>query len=140
MVSSISSKQTTSTTTDTSNSSSQLTLKTFINLLVAQMQHQDPTEPMKDSEYISQLTNLGTLQGLDELNTSANIEKATGMIGKTVTAPRPNANSSDSAASQFVTGQVTSVNMRSGKYYLSIKESATSTVEVEMKSVQTVKN
>lgn len=136
-ISTISANQTSTTSSAQETDNSKLTLKTFITLLVAQMQHQDPSEPMKDSDYMSQITNLGTLQGLDQLNKTQNIAQATSMIGKTVTAVKTRGTSSTSA-DQFITGTVTSVNMRNSKYYLTIKSSNNTSSEVEMGNVQTV--
>ncbi len=45
----------------------------FLKLLVAQMTHQDPTNPMKDTEFVSQLA---TYSGLEQqINMNKNLEK-----------------------------------------------------------------
>lgn len=39
----------------------------FLNLLVAQLQHQDPTNPMADSEFIAQLATFSQVEKLTEI-------------------------------------------------------------------------
>ena len=40
---------------------SQLKMDDFLKLLTAQMQHQDPLEPMKDTEFIAQMASFSSL-------------------------------------------------------------------------------
>ncbi|MER2471724.1 flagellar hook assembly protein FlgD [Photorhabdus laumondii] len=42
----------------------------FMKLLVAQMQNQDPTNPMKNNELTSHLAQINTLEGIEKLNTT----------------------------------------------------------------------
>lgn len=42
----------------------------FMALLVAQMQNQDPTDPMDNSQLTSQLAQISTLNGIENLNTT----------------------------------------------------------------------
>ncbi|XBS68378.1 flagellar hook assembly protein FlgD [Acerihabitans sp. KWT182] len=42
----------------------------FLSLLVAQMQNQDPTDPMDNSQLTSQLAQISTLNGIENLNTT----------------------------------------------------------------------
>lgn len=42
----------------------------FMELLVAQIKHQDPSEPMDPSQFMDQLTALTTVSGIQDLNTS----------------------------------------------------------------------
>ena len=39
----------------------------FLQLLVTQMQHQDPTQPMADGEFIAQLAQFSSLEQLTEI-------------------------------------------------------------------------
>ncbi|WP_091999323.1 flagellar hook assembly protein FlgD [Paraburkholderia lycopersici] len=43
---------------------------TFLQLLVAQLQNQDPTNPMDSSQMTSQLAEINTVSGIQQLNTS----------------------------------------------------------------------
>jgi flagellar basal-body rod modification protein FlgD len=44
----------------------------FLKLLVAQMQNQDPLNPMDNAEMTSQLAQLSTVEGIEQLNASMN--------------------------------------------------------------------
>ena len=61
-------------TTDTSgtkkNDMNSLGQDAFLNLLVTQMQHQDPTEPMDNSAFIAQLAQFSSLEQLQQMNQS----------------------------------------------------------------------
>jgi flagellar basal-body rod modification protein FlgD len=64
----------------------------FIQLLVAQLQNQDPLEPVDSQSFITQLSQLQTVQGLTELNASfgemlklQQLTQGADLIGKTVT-------------------------------------------------------
>jgi flagellar basal-body rod modification protein FlgD len=47
-------------------------MNNFMTLLVAQMQNQDPTNPMDNNQLTSQLTQFQTASGVQQLNTSLN--------------------------------------------------------------------
>lgn len=67
----------------------------FLNLLITQLKNQDPLNPMKDTEFISQMANFSSLEQMTSVN--KNMEKflsaqqaqsgavAVSMIGKQVT-------------------------------------------------------
>ena len=64
---------------------------TFLQLLVAEMKNQDPTNPMDTSQYMSQFAQLSTVEQamqtnskLDALLSSQSLSQADGLIGKTV--------------------------------------------------------
>lgn len=68
----------------------------FLMLLVTQLQHQDPLNPMENSEFVSQLAQFSSLEQLTNVNknlevlqmyqNSLNNAQAVGMIGKNVMA------------------------------------------------------
>jgi flagellar basal-body rod modification protein FlgD len=67
------------------------TYENFLKLLMAQMKNQDPTEPMKSTEYMSQLATFSQVEQtvktntkLDALLTSAALTQVDGVIGRTV--------------------------------------------------------
>ena len=70
---------------------------TFLQLLVAQLQNQDPTNPMDSSQMTSQLAQINTVSGISQLNTSLSAlstqlsagqnAQAALLIGSTVLAP-----------------------------------------------------
>jgi flagellar basal-body rod modification protein FlgD len=64
----------------------------FLNLLIAEMRNQDPTEPMKTSEYMAQFASFSNVeQGiktnakLDSLLTATALSQADALLGHTVT-------------------------------------------------------
>lgn len=65
-----SSTSATGSTSSTSGTSAANLQTTFLQLLVAQMQNQDPTSPMDSSQMTSQLAQISTVQGISQLNTS----------------------------------------------------------------------
>src|SRR5476651_979140 len=44
----------------------------FLQLLVTQLQNQDPTNPQDNSAFVAQLAQFSSLQGIQTLNTSVN--------------------------------------------------------------------
>lgn len=44
------------------------TRQEFIQLLVTQLQNQDPLEPVRQEEYLGQLAQFSTLEGIEKLN------------------------------------------------------------------------
>ena len=64
----------------TQSSASQDTLgrDAFLNLLVTQLQHQDPTQPQADGEFLAQLATFSSLEQLQQLNKK--IEALTDLI------------------------------------------------------------
>ena len=121
----------------TNKSQSELNTQDFLQLLSVQLANQNPLEPMKDSEYYSQIAQLGTTQGIDRLNKQSDVEQAQTLMGKTVTAVRPGA-AIDATLSPTVTGTVTRMVSRDGQYKIAIQEANGKIVEVGLGSIQTV--
>ena len=76
----------------TGQSTATATYDNFLKLLMAQMKNQDPTEPMKSTEYMAQLATFSqveqTVQSnakLDALLASSALDQAGNVIGRTVT-------------------------------------------------------
>jgi flagellar basal-body rod modification protein FlgD len=64
---------------------------TFLKLLVAQVQNQNPLDPVSDTEFIAQLAQFNTLSSLEQLNASfdqmlklTQLTQGSELIGKTV--------------------------------------------------------
>jgi len=83
--------KTTSTATTTADQAS-LDYDTFLQLMIAQMNNQDPTDPMDSAEYMSQLATFSQVEQsimtnakLDALLTSSSLDQANSLIGRTVT-------------------------------------------------------
>jgi flagellar basal-body rod modification protein FlgD len=72
----------------------QLGREAFLELLISQLSHQDPLEPMKDQEFVAQLAQFSSLEQLESINggiqasllmnQSVNNSLATNLIGKEV--------------------------------------------------------
>ena len=64
----------------------------FLQLLVTQMQYQDPLNPQADTDFIAQLAQFSSLEQMQNLNQSFSNNEALNMVGKTVTITQTNAN------------------------------------------------
>ena len=58
----------------------------FLNLLVTQLQYQDPLEPSSDTEFIAQMAQFLSLEQMQNLNDSFATYQAFSMVGKYATA------------------------------------------------------
>lgn len=100
MISSVTTKDAVATTSDTSSSSSlsdatSLGKDEFLTLLIAQLENQDPLEPMENTEFASQLAQFSSLEQMTNVNTNlesimavqetANQLSVLGFIGKEIT-------------------------------------------------------
>lgn len=56
----------------------------FLQLLVAQMQYQDPLQPMENTEYVSQLATFSQLEALQNMETEMTSGQAANLVGKSV--------------------------------------------------------
>ncbi|WP_398476200.1 flagellar hook assembly protein FlgD [Tardiphaga sp.] len=84
------SSTTNTTATSSSKSAGMIDYNGFLQLLIAQMRNQDPTNPTDSTEYMSQLAQLSTVEQavqtnakLDSLLSSSAIQQAEGLIGRT---------------------------------------------------------
>lgn len=98
--------------------SSALDTGQFMQLIMAQLTHQNPMEPMNDSEMMSQMAQLNSLQELQtisrtmsEMVLSNQASYAASLIGKTVRA--------DDGTST-TEGKVTGVSIESGKMHVHV--------------------
>ena len=89
----------------------------FLNLLVTQLRYQDPLNPTDDKEFIGQMAQFSALEQMQNLNTSFTATKAFSLIGKSIVA-----SVTDSVTSEIteISGDVSSVKISSGKYYVII--------------------
>jgi flagellar basal-body rod modification protein FlgD len=85
---------------------------TFLQLLIAEMKNQDPTNPTDTSQYMSQFAQLSSVEQamqtntkLDALLSSSALSQADGLIGRT-------ANFTDSSGAT-VSGKIASVSINS---------------------------
>ncbi|WP_024974275.1 flagellar hook assembly protein FlgD [Ralstonia pickettii] len=78
---------------------------TFMKLLVAQLKNQDPLNPMDNSQMTSQLAQINTVNGIQQLNTTMSsmltqnaTTQASSMIGRSVQVPTNNLTLASGAA------------------------------------------
>jgi flagellar basal-body rod modification protein FlgD len=84
---------------------------TFLQLLITQMQNQDPTNPMDSSQMTSQLAQIDTVTGISQLNTSLSslatqlnagqTSQAALLIGSSVLAPGNSISVTSGKATEF---------------------------------------
>ncbi|UOR12723.1 flagellar hook assembly protein FlgD [Halobacillus amylolyticus] len=100
----------------------------FLKILMAQIQNQSPLEPMKDKEFIAQMTQFSSLEQMTNLSqamqgfmTSQSVTpvvKYSGLIGKEVTFP---AHDDETGAAPETTGVVKAVSQKGGETKLELQ-------------------
>ena len=105
----------------------------FLKLLVTQLKHQDPTKPMEDKEFISQMAQFSSLEQITNLNKevkslfqSSQSTQAFSMLGKSIDAY-------DTVTKKRISGKVTSVKFDSNEFMLMVGKT-----EVPMSTVHAV--
>jgi flagellar basal-body rod modification protein FlgD len=69
----------------TTGKNSELGKDQFLKLFVAQLQHQDPMNPMEDSDFMGQMASFSTLEQVSNLATATTLSQTVNLIGRTVT-------------------------------------------------------
>ena len=72
-------------TTTTKGSSNISDFNSFMKILAIELQNQDPTDPVSNTEYVSQLAQVQSLSQLQNISNTVTAAGAYEMIGKTVT-------------------------------------------------------
>lgn len=103
------------TTTDDSYKSS-LDKDAFLQLLVAEMQNQDPLEPSSNTDYIAQLATFSQVEEMQNMANSMQENQANGLVGKTVIV-----NVNNNGMTSYVGGVVDRVVTEDGKAYVGIE-------------------
>ncbi len=104
--------------------SNDLDKQAFLKLLVAQMKYQDPMQPTENTEYVSQLAQFSSLEAMNNVSQSVDLQRATGLIGKVVTASTTDSvtgvTNETTGTVEFVTqsGSTTYVTIDGGQYEL----------------------
>lgn len=88
----------------------------FLQLLVAEMQNQDPLEPASNTEYIAQLATFTQVEEMQNMANSMMQYQAGSLIGKTVIMNTV----SETGTASYVGGVVDRVVNDSGKTYIGI--------------------
>lgn len=126
---------TTPTTPATSSSSSSstdngLSAGDFLTLLTTELQNQDPTQPVDDTQSIAQLAQFSALSATEELNSSFQafqsnfaVLQSASLVGKQVTVDTTAGN--DASA---LTGTISSVSVQNGQPYFTLTDASGNTV------------
>ncbi len=89
---------------------------TFLKLLVAEVQNQDPLEPTSNTEWISQYATFSELEAMQNMSSSYDLSRASSLVGKTVVMHT----TSTTGEQNVIEGKVDFVTYEAGKAYLSI--------------------
>lgn len=107
--------------------SSNINTETFLKLLVAQMQYQDPLEPQSNSDFVAQLAMMAGLEQVQTMNGSLNTSKAMNYIGKQIYATVLDA---DTGVEEKYSGVVTGVVIKNGMAYVMVGKNAISVDDI----------
>jgi flagellar basal-body rod modification protein FlgD len=102
-----------------STTNNSLTANDFIGLLITELQNQDPTQPMSNTDLLTQLSQIGQLESTDQMQTTlqgitlqSSIGSAGNLIGKQIQGIDDEKNN--------VTGIVTGVQVQNQQVYLAL--------------------
>lgn len=111
------------TSTATTNSLTSLTSQDFTNMLVAELQNQDPTQPVTNSDLMQEVGQIQSIQATQQLTTTLqsvllgqNVATAGNLIGRSVQGQDANGNP--------VSGTVSSVSIANGTATLNVGSSS----------------
>ena len=91
----------------------------FLQLLVAQMQYQDPLEPTSNTEYVAQYAQFSQVEQMQNMAASTDLYRASSLVGEEVYIKTTASN----GETKYVKGKVDYVVYENNKAYLSIDES-----------------
>jgi flagellar basal-body rod modification protein FlgD len=97
----------------------QLGKNDFLNLLAAQMQYQNPLEPMSDTAFIAQLAQFSSLEQMEAMSSSMLAMQSYNMVGKLVSASNVLC---DDGLVRNIDGYVEYVVQRDGGYFAKVGE------------------
>lgn len=104
----------------TAKAGGELDKEAFLQLLVAQMQYQDPLEPTDNTQYISQLATFSQLEETQNLSQTVLEDSAYNLVGKHVIMKVTNAQTGEVS---YADGVVDRVLRQNGGVYVSINDS-----------------
>ncbi len=91
----------------------------FLQILVAEMQYQDPLEPSSNTEWVTQMSSFTQVEELQSLGDSIKEQGAADLVGKRVILAETD---SSSGSTTYVTGVVQCIEKLSDGVYLSIDD------------------
>ncbi len=102
----------------------------FLQLLVAQMQNQDPLQPTDNSQMVSELAQFTTIEELQNLSTTFDNSSAFNLVGKNVIIEV--GKSTDATTTTTVGGYVQFVQIVDGKAMLSVGDQLYDYADLDM--------
>jgi len=93
----------------------QLSQQQFLNLLVTELQNQDPLSPQDDKQFLAEMAQFSTVQGVTQLGNSIEQLQAAALIGKTVDAV-----ASSGGTQSAVSGVVQAVQFKQDGVHLTV--------------------
>lgn len=108
----------------------------FLNLLITQLRHQDPLNPMDDRDFIAQMAQFSALEQMMNLNATFERTQAFGMIGKIIDATFTCPTSGERI--EIEQGLVTSVIRHRQRVYLSVPGENGRMIDVPFDSITEV--
>jgi flagellar basal-body rod modification protein FlgD len=125
------------TSTAAVSTSSTINQQDFLQILLTQLQFQDPLKPVDNEQFVAQLAQFSALevsqeqsQKLDSLLTIQGADQAVALMGKTVQAGATQANA---------VGTVTAISFSSGAPLLTVTTASTTLVDVKLSDVTLVR-
>ncbi|AEE96057.1 flagellar hook capping FlgD N-terminal domain-containing protein [Mahella australiensis] len=113
------------------NKSAKLRQDDFLKLLAAQMQNQNPLDPMDDKAFIAQMAQFSSLEQMQNMSANLSMAQAVAMIGKEVYATIP----TERGVQQQISGTVDSVKFSNGQAILTV-----GAVDVPLENVTEVRD
>ncbi|MBE5963687.1 MAG: hypothetical protein E7252_01935 [Lachnospira sp.] len=105
-------------TTSSTKANDALDKEAFLQLLVAQMKHQDPLQPESNTDYIAQLATFTQVEELQNVGNTLSQGQAADLVGKTVIVKTESA----SGEAGFISGRVDYMVTENGKVFLGIND------------------
>ena len=103
-----------------------VTMNDFLTLMVAQLKNQDFMNPVDDTQYVTQLAQISTMQQMEEMAYNAKTTYVTSLVGKTVTA----AKFTVSGELKKTEGMVDKISLLDGKYVVYVAGEPYTTDEI----------
>ncbi len=89
----------------------------FLQLLVAQMQYQDPLEPTSNTEWVAQMATFSMVESLNGMKDAMTEQSAYGLVGKYVIL-----NTGNAEEANYIKGKVDYITIQNGKLKLSVED------------------
>lgn len=88
----------------------------FLKILVAQLQNQDPSNPMEDTQFIAQMAQFSSLEQMQNVNKTSSLQQAMMSIGSDVKAKVVDGK----GGQELVFGRITAVQQTGDNIYLTL--------------------